>query len=302
MTADMQAAARAATKAAGIVAAKDAGVQLIYASHAAWPYLGSTGQSLDIAVLDSSFNPPSNAHLALLSSKPLLAGHKSRYDGHLLLFSTQNADKGTGKPGDASLEQRATMMTLMAKHMERVHSSHGHQPNVAVALVDKPLIFDKSTLTCNLVRQSGATSRLHWVVGFDTLYRVFQLKYYPSFDVFRSQCTQFFEQDRTTFVCARRDPSSFPSLSGKEGASQAEARNEEDKLLQSDNVKPWVKAGCIAMLDLDPAQASLSSTKIRAHLSDTSTTDAEKKHRIQPLVPPTLVDYLVDARVYGGAT
>lgn len=305
----MQAVARrAAAKAVQVVADKSAGVQLIYASHSAWPYVDKHSQeALDIAVLDSSFNPPSKAHLALLNSKPLLAPNKVRYDGHLLLFSTQNADKGAGKPGDASLEQRATMMTLMAQHMEHTYFTQGHTANIAVGLVDKPLIFAKSTLTCELLRHQQAqfapdrqdtAARLHWVVGFDTLYRVFQLKYYPSPDVFHTQCKQFFEQERTTFVCARRHPSSFPSLAGTEKPTEAVARQEEDKLLQSDNVEPWVKAGRITMLDIDPEEAALSSTHIRTHLADTTTTDAHKKQAITPLVPPSLINYLVDTKVY----
>lgn len=275
---DMQAAGKAAARAAAV--RNTAGVQLIYTSHPAWPRVGAG--PLDIAVLDSSFNPPSKAHLALLRSPPLLAPGKQRYDGHLLLFSTQNADKGAGKPGDASLEQRATMMTLLARDLEH------HTPNIAVALVDKPLIFDKSTLTRALLHSDV---RLHWVVGFDTLYRVFQLKYYPSPAAFRAQCTQFFERERTTFVCARRDPASFPSLAGEAAR--------EDELLRSDSVRPWVQAGCIAMLDIDPAEAALSSTHIRGLLADTTTTAAHKKHALAPLVPPSLVDYLVEAKVYG---
>lgn len=291
----MHAAARAAAeRAAAVVASKFSSVHLIYTSQPTWPFTSNNRQAaLDIAVLDSSFNPPSKAHLALLTSKPLLAQHKSHYDGHLLLFSTQNADKGTGKPGDASLEQRATMMTLMAKLMER----EGHTSNVAVGLVDKPLIFDKSTLTCDLLRSQTDNndmngSRLHWVVGIDTLYRVFQLKYYPSPETFHAQCKHFFEEERTTFVCARRDPSSYASQSA------TEAKEEQDRLLQSDNVKPWLDAGCIAMLDLDPDQAALSSTKIRAHLTNADATDDDKKQALRHLVPPVLVDYLVSAKVY----
>lgn len=305
------------------------GVRLVYSSSPIWPYGSSSSNAssldtnLDIAVLDSSFNPPSRAHLALLLSSPILAPTKRAYDGHLLLFSTQNADKGAGKPGDASLSQRVQMMTLMAKDVERAQLAEGRAANVAVALVDKPLIFAKSTLTWDLLKEqqsragkaqeaepkhttsaNQAEARLHWVVGFDTLYRVFQLKYYPSLDDFQQQCKQFFDKERTTFVCARRDPSSYPQLisqtgdkSSKEDA-QKKARSEEDKLLESEYVAPWVRHGSVGMLDIDPNQAKLSSTKIRQLLKDKSVTSADKKGQLNELVPPSLVEYLVESRIY----
>lgn len=290
--------------------ASSSGVRLVYSSHPHWPFSSSRPPSIDIAVLDSSFNPPSRAHLALLLSEPILAAPKRAYDGHLLLFSTQNADKGAGKPGDASLAQRVEMMTLMAKDVERIQTARGNIANVAVGLVDKPLIFAKSTLTRDLLQHNtpGAQTkeqvRLHWVVGFDTLYRVFQLKYYASLEDFQQQCIQFFQQERTTLVCARRDPASYPQLGTASGAEESvsdaegRARRQEDELLASDNVAPWVEQGSVGMLDIDPDQAQLSSTKIRSLLKDESIDKAAKKQKLGQLVPPSLVEYLVESGIY----
>ncbi|CDW97463.1 hypothetical protein [Sporisorium scitamineum] len=260
------------------------GVRLVYSTKPSWPFASSSSSSssgsgaLDIAVLDSSFNPPSRAHLALLLSQPILADQKHCYDGHLLLFSTQNADKGAGKPGDASLSQRVEMMTLMAKDVEHIQTASGQTANVA-----------------------EVQPRLHWVVGFDTLYRVFQLKYYPSLQDFQQQCSQFFEREGTTFVCARRDPSSYPQLASARSQAQdakEQARQEEDKLLASENVAPWVRRGSIGMLDIDADQAKLSSTTIRALIKDTGVEKQEKRRRLKELVPPSLVEYLVESRIY----
>ncbi|KAJ9477403.1 Nicotinamide mononucleotide adenylyltransferase [Pseudozyma hubeiensis] len=303
--------ARAAASAAN---SNTSGVRLVYSTSSTWPFSSSSSSSstINIAVLDSSFNPPSRAHLALLLSQPILARPKRTYDGHLLLFSTQNADKGSGKPGDASLSQRVEMMTLMAKDVERIQSASGHPANVAVGLVDKPLIFAKSTLTWDLLKQQQshdqhtaaavASPRLHWVVGFDTLYRVFQLKYYPSVQEFQQQCSQFFEQERTTFVCARRDPSSYPQIAadGEEqgGDVEEKARREENKLLESEYVAPWVGKGSIGMLDIDPEQAKMSSTRIRELLKDDSVGEDRRRELLRGLVPPSLVEYLIESRVY----
>ncbi|SPC60658.1 uncharacterized protein UHOD_02035 [Ustilago sp. UG-2017b] len=302
-------------------AASGSGVRLVYSTTPSWPFSSTSSSrqrthrkedmdnTIDIALLDSSFNPPSRAHLALLLSPPILARNKPSYDGHLLLFSTQNADKGTGQPGDAYPSQRIEMMTLMAKDVERIQTAEGHSANVAVGLVDKPLIFSKSTLTWDLLKAQQQEShdkakvRLHWLVGFDTLYRVFQLKYYPSLAEFRQQCSQFFEREGTTFVCARRDPSSYPQLAsrqkGEEGKSVEEvAREQEDRLLQSENVAPWVQKGSVGMFDLDPDQAKLSSTKIRTLLKDRCMHVDKKRKQLESLVPPSLVKYLLESRVY----
>ncbi|GAC96887.1 hypothetical protein PHSY_004471 [Pseudozyma hubeiensis SY62] len=314
---DMTMATNIARAAASAANSNTSGVRLVYSTSSTWPFSPSSSSSsstntIDIAVLDSSFNPPSRAHLALLLSPPILARPKRTYDGHLLLFSTQNADKGSGKPGDASLSQRVEMMTLMAKDVERIQSASGYPANVAVGLVDKPLIFAKSTLTWDLLKQqqshdqhsraAAASPRLHWVVGFDTLYRVFQLKYYASAPEFEQQCSQFFEKERTTFVCARRDPSSYPQTAadGEEqgGDAKEKARRGEDKLLESEYVAPWVREGSIGMLDIDPEQAKMSSTRIRSLLKDESVGEDGKREQLRGLVPPSLVEYLIESRVY----
>ncbi|KAJ1034567.1 hypothetical protein NDA18_001423 [Ustilago nuda] len=306
-------------------AASGWGVRLVYSTTPSWPFSSTSSsrqtshrkedKTIDIALLDSSFNPPSRAHLALLLSPPILAQNKPSYDAHLLLFSTQNADKGTGKPGDASPSQRIEMMTLMAKDVERIQTAEGHSANVAVGLVDKPLIFAKSTLTWDLLKaqqqegQDTAKARLHCLVGFDTLYRVFQLKYYPSLEEFQQQCSQFFEREGTTFVCARRHPSSYPQLASQQKAEeeksvgevareQEEAREQEDRLLQLENVAPWVQKGSVGMFDLDPDQAKLSSTKIRTLLKDRGMHVDKKRKQLESLVPPSLVKYLLESRVY----
>src|SRR5271169_6899875 len=67
-------------------------------------------------ILDSSFNPPTNAHLALAVSS-LSPNQKSTV---LLLLAIQNADKPV-KP--ASFEHRLEMMELLAKKIETESSA-----------------------------------------------------------------------------------------------------------------------------------------------------------------------------------
>jgi nicotinamide-nucleotide adenylyltransferase len=117
---------------------------LVYTSHDRWPLppkrtLPRT--PLHISVLDSSFNPPTLAHLALASAaNPFSPG--SDYDAKLLLLSVRNADKVI-QEGDATLSQRVEMMSLLAT---RIHgNSLDPPPNVAVGLVNEPTFIAKSS-------------------------------------------------------------------------------------------------------------------------------------------------------------
>lgn len=299
-------------------------VRLIYTTQPSWPYpapsstgggTASADSDLDIAVLDSSFNPPTKAHAALALSKPLLAGgkdepRKKHYDAHLLLFSSRNADKGSGKAGDASPSQRLEMMELLAKYLEghlredARSENAGPEPNVAVALVEEPLMVSKSTLAHDLFRSQHSDSgsapsshprpRLHWVVGFDTLERFFMVKYYPSPDHFVTVCRKFFEEERTTFVCARRNAESLPN---KQPEADKSAEQLETELLEGDLVQPWVEKGMIGMLDLPAQEGMLSSTSVRKLLTSVSPGE-ERRQRLAQMVPDTLVDYLETERVY----
>ena len=112
-------------------------------------------QTEQLVVLDSSFNPPTIAHAEMLrqgmACVPQAVG--------MLLFSTRNMDKPLE---GASLEQRIAMMELEAQR-------------VMVGVTDKGLFFDKLDevrLKYPLVKQ------VFFVVGMDTLERVWDQKYY----------------------------------------------------------------------------------------------------------------------------
>ena len=112
-------------------------VEFIHKPHTYWPHprpnphsppgpgspITTTAVSdLPVAVLDSSFNPPTLAHRALAS----LPAASSPTGARLLLLSVRNADK-VPHPGDASPVQRVEMMVHLA-----------HEVNAAVGLVDAP--------------------------------------------------------------------------------------------------------------------------------------------------------------------
>lgn len=137
-------------------------------------------------VLDSSFNPPTLAHLRIASSALLERLEPS--SRLLLLLATQNADKPS-KP--ASFEDRLAMMELFANDL-RTHlaakpatiASPGAPlsmecvPAIDIGVTKKPYFVDKAMA----IEASGyyptPLEQVH-LTGYDTLIRIFNAKYYP---------------------------------------------------------------------------------------------------------------------------
>jgi nicotinamide-nucleotide adenylyltransferase len=192
-----------------------ASVVLIFKSHERWPLPSDPSKSknnLQINVLDSSFNPPTLAHRALISA-PNPFSPTPNYDAHLLLLSIRNADKSL-VPGDATLDQRLEMMTILAQDIQ----SHDKTAplNVAVAIIDQPTFVGKSSsllrflhshlssITPNPVH--GINFQLAFLIGFDTLERILSPRYYSSEPEMNRSLRAFLSDDgdNSRLVCARR--------------------------------------------------------------------------------------------------
>lgn len=137
-----------------------------------------------LLVLDSSFNPPTKAHAQLLrtalESKPA-----NYFDGTLLLFSTNNADK---KLTGASVLQRAQMMELMAGSFE----------SIAVGLTPHGKFIDKAQSIQSWFKHPV---QLTFILGYDTITRFFDSKYYSPVPV-KEALAPFFTTSR--LICADR--------------------------------------------------------------------------------------------------
>lgn len=129
--------------------------ELVYCTHPSWPLPPShqiqrnESDPLNVAVLDSSFNPPTIAHAALASaphSEPTLA--RPNPIPRLLLLSISNVDK-TPKAGDATPVQRLEMMVSLADELSK-------SAPVAVGALNEPTFVGKSTLLLDQL-QSGAS-------------------------------------------------------------------------------------------------------------------------------------------------
>ncbi|KIV88764.1 hypothetical protein PV10_08409 [Exophiala mesophila] len=170
-------------------------------------------------VLDSSFNPPSKAHLSLVKATlkqsqlntkhdPISHVKSSHGDGVatdggpprvLFLLATVNADK---KPKPADFEDRLVMMTLMAEELRSLQqalaksstdvSSESRAPIVDIGITKQPYFIDKaksieeshaysSTSTSTTAGAEDTPITQVHITGFDTLTRIFAPKYYPEY-------------------------------------------------------------------------------------------------------------------------
>ncbi|KAI0033530.1 hypothetical protein K488DRAFT_6636, partial [Vararia minispora EC-137] len=189
-----------------------------------------------IAILDSSFNPPTRAHLALAAASPPTS---ARYDARLLLLSVRNADKHL-QPGDASYAQRLQMMRLLAADL----SAEDPHANVAVGIIDAPTFVGKASVLQEAIRaRVRGTLRLTFLQGMDTLERFLAVRYYGSNDAMHESLARFFsdEGDNAAVVCARR----IMQRTLLEGASE------------------YVSAGRISLTDIGDTLQRLSSSEVR---------------------------------------
>jgi nicotinamide-nucleotide adenylyltransferase len=239
---------------------------IVWRSTPEWPRLPPTANGHQIAILDSSFNPPTLAHLALAKAASTSAARR-RATGQLFLYSTRNADKGTGTSADATAEQRLHMMVLLAK-------SSGLD-NVAVACCSEPIIAAKSTL---ILQALPSPARLIFLLGWDTITRFFARKYYQDMS---QVMRQFFREELSTIVCARR----------------GQLKDEEDAFMASGDVVEYARDGRIDLVDLAVEMVGVSSTEARKAVRE-SKVDDEARRRLEPLVAEDVASYVLQQSLY----
>jgi nicotinamide-nucleotide adenylyltransferase len=139
-------------------------------------------------VLDSSFNPPTLAHLRIATSA-LSQDHGPAPKRLLLLLATKNADKA---PKPASFEQRLTLMTIFANDLRKAYipttsgrsrSSSANeavedQPAIDIGVTKHPIFVDKASAISASGFYPPNITQVH-LTGFDTLIRILNPKYYP---------------------------------------------------------------------------------------------------------------------------
>ena len=296
-------------------------IQLIRIPYDRWPiphppFTPLIPRPLRILVLDSSYNPPTLAHLALANSRrPLYSktkdtgpDHDSDYDAKLLLLSVRNADK-TMKPGDASYLQRLEMMALLTHHVVRNGDSASNNndnaaitsreaANVAIGIIDEPIFINKSKSLLDFLRKrsisfASATPpsvvydmQLTFMVGFDTLERLVLSQYYASESHMLSSLRNFLSPapggDDSRIVCARR------------GSSMKDSKVTTDDEAKLAIAQEFISSERISFIDIPEDVRTCSSTAVRDTISRS---DSEAKDW-RKYVPEEIADYITREKLY----
>ncbi|KAF2653172.1 Nucleotidylyl transferase [Lophiostoma macrostomum CBS 122681] len=236
-------------------------------------------QPKTLYILDSSFNPPSIAHLSLATSavtRP--ADSDARPFRLLLLFSTHNADKA---PSPASFVQRIALMTAFAEDLSRslkgpVASSaqigDSNDPaniSIDIGITKEPYYSDKSIAIANTEPLFYPSKPIHvHLVGYDTLIRFCNPKYYQDHNPPLSALRPFFEAGHKLRVTQRPyDPSDKSSAEfGSVDEQQQYLQGLRDGDLEQEGLsKAWAER--IDMVEGGEG-VGISSTRVRIAAKD----------------------------------
>lgn len=255
-------------------------VEFIHKPHLSWPHppkpnprsspgpgsiittaTSDSGVPVQVAVLDSSFNPPTLAHRALA----LLSVASSPADARLLLLSVRNADK-VPLPGDASPVQRVEMMVRLA-----------HEVNAAVGLVDAPAFVHKAGI---LRTALPVGTQLTFVQGIDTLERFLAPRYYGdgSITAMHTAVRRFFapDGDNSRIICTRR---------------VVELADPQRESTIFEAAREWVEANRVNIVDIDNEFQSYSSSEVRAKVR-------AKDSSWRQMVPNGIAEYIEENNLY----
>jgi nicotinic acid mononucleotide adenylyltransferase len=192
--------------------------------------------------LSASFNPITQAHLRLLAE----AGALVPPDEILLLLSLANVDKGvSGLP----VARRVRLLLTVAEG----------RPGLSVALASHGRFVDKAAAVRTAYPPG---TRVHFLVGFDTLVRLFDPRYYTDC---RAALATLFAQSH--FVAANRAPAAAEEL-----------------------------RAFLARPDVAPYRARIRSILLPAEVAALSATDVRRRlaqgESVAGLVPPETLDLL----------
>jgi nicotinamide-nucleotide adenylyltransferase len=226
-------------------------------------------QPRTLYILDSSFNPPSIAHLTLATSA--LRQHalaESAPYRLLLLFSTHNADKA---PSPASFVQRIALMTVFAEdlsqHLKKAPS--GQQPDIAeisidIGLTKEPYYSDKSAAIKETTPPFYSSDPIHvHLVGYDTLIRFCNPKYYPKHDPPLSALRPFFDAGHKLRVTQR--PTDPNDASSNEFGTVEEQEKYLQRLRDGEQESEGFEPAWGEKIDMAQAEegVGISSTRVR---------------------------------------
>ena len=196
-----------------------------------------------LGIFSGSFNPLTVAHTKMVDE----AKDSFQLDELLLLLAKANVDKDVY---GWSLAGRLLTLKRYAEEREDISvgiSSHGRYIDKVTAL---KAVYPVST-------------EFHFIVGYDTLVRIFDPKYYTDVD---EELNQLFAQ--CGFIVANRDNVDIKII---------------EKYLNQPELRPYISS--IDCLLLPEFYTDVSSTEVRQRIA--------KGETISHLVPPVIEEFLV---------
>jgi nicotinamide-nucleotide adenylyltransferase len=185
-----------------------------------------------------------------------------------LLFSTHNADKA---PSPASFVQRLALMTIFAEDLSR--SLKNATPSlkadvseisIDIGLTKEPYYSDKSAAIANTRPSFYSSNPIHiHLIGYDTLIRFCNPKYYPGYDPPLSALKPFFEAGHKLRVMQRPTDASDAS-SSEFGTIEKQAKYLQD-LKDGKQENAGFEAAWANNIDMAKAEegVGVSSTRVR---------------------------------------
>lgn len=239
-------------------------------------------------ILDSSFNPPTIAHLRIATSALLTDSKPSPTPKRLLLLlATQNADKA---PKPATFEHRLAMMQLFASDLISSLSSSESESlpglGIDIAVTKLPYFIDKSAAIEASGEYPPNVQQVH-LTGFDTLIRILDPKYYDS-EKKLGVLEPFFEKNRLR-VTYRIDDDWGVKAAQDEYLDELVKGRRDDEGGKSE----WVTGGRIEMCEgKKDGEEVISSTKVRIAAKEGD------RDTLIKLVTKGVADWILDERLY----
>ncbi len=209
---------------------------------------GITGPGKRLGVFPASFNPPTRAHRILMER----AHRVEPLDEILLILDRIPLDK---EIFGASLEERLSMILLCFET----------DPTLSVALTNKGRFVEKLGL---LLRAYPANTTIRFIVGYDTLIRVLDAKYYENRE---ASLRRLFGDSR--FLVATR---------GSTGVGEIR------KLMTRKENRPFSEG--VVPFEIPFSIGQLSSTLVRDRIS--------QGRAVDDLVAPEIAAFLKDRGLY----
>ncbi|KAE9576451.1 Nicotinamide mononucleotide adenylyltransferase [Colletotrichum fructicola] len=127
-----------------------------------------------LVVLDSSFNPPTLAHLRMATSALKTSGGAGAGTRLLLLLAVNNADKA---PKPVAFAVRLGLMCAFAEDLLALQGAREGM-EVDVGVTTMPFFHDKARAVEGGGSYGEGVEQVY-LAGYDTLIRIFNPKYYP---------------------------------------------------------------------------------------------------------------------------